>query len=911
MLRKFISGLLTITFLLSSITVFAQNNDVTTETTEPILTEKQTYAVDLMKSIGIYDDNFDLSTNITRAEMAKALYVLHKGTDLGKTAANVYADIDTDEEYITEISYAYNMNFMTGYLGLWRPDDFATVGEIAVSLVKVLGLDFVVNPQSEYPEEYMKIANSFGIFEGVTRGISDNVTVAEAALIFENFLNAKINDKQETTYGIAGYYMTAVHNISSAKGVLMSNGITSLIDNDEKEGKAFINGVEYNLNGVDCEKYLGKKVQVYYQEGEYGELNLLTIREIGNGKVLHINSENIEDYKNREYTYTISDQRKKKTAELTATYNIVYNGRLVTDGTLLTPDMMTPDEGYVELIDNDNDNKYETLVIVDCITFVVDEYNADTMELKSLNGVPTVEFDRATIKCELYMSDGKTEVEIDYRNIAHNGYVLSLTKSLDNKVIKIYLAQQTINGTIESIDRDEKEIVVNGTQYILSRNFDAKWSVGASAMFYFNEYGHIIYAEREAGVSTKYAYLVSARFAEEDNVVIVKLYSEDNIYVTANTSKNIRVDGIRYSDLEPLATEISSHANKLVRYRMDSEGKIKWIDTDYTNLVNEKSDDALNVVYENYEATSGIASGYDKWSRAFGELYMSVAPTSKDTLVFYTLKQYEEDMIYCYPIDAFASSYANNNETEIGDVILYNTDNNSMVGSAAVVYADVIGTKSGRRGSNLRNGAVVTKIAHSINDVGDLGHTLTVEMNGNSEEIFIEEDAIKFTTGGKYVFGADNQFTLEIGDVISWGVDIYGKIRPGNVFVIYDWSENTLGNSENATSRYRYDHVWHSLWLLDKEDKWLKTVNQAVSDINKFKNGEIEESKLWTYVENQEPKSDGSLPNIYVFDKEAKSLRKSDAGEFNTYRAYGLNCTAMVGRYDSSAGRHNILIVYR
>lgn len=85
------------------------------------------------------------------------------------------------------------------------------------------------------------------------------------------------------------------------------------------------------------------------------------------------------------------------------------------------------------------------------------------------------------------------------------------------------------------------------------------------------------------------------------------------------------------------------------------------------------------------------------------------------------------------------------------------------------------------------------------------------------------------------------------------------------------------------------------------------TVNQSVSPVEKFDSGATEFSKLHTYVEYTKPLN-GSPISIYVYDKSCNSLYESDLGEFTTYKEAGLDCTKVLGRYNSG---HRFYIIYK
>lgn len=867
------------------------------------LTKSQSLAISLMKALGVLSKDSDLRKNLTRGELAHAVYTL-KGCELrSSSAVNKFADVNADTEYANEISVLYDMGYITGYKGEYRPNDEITAAELAAAIVRLLGLEFITDKKGGWPAGYLTVASTYGVFDGISFSADKKLTLLEAAVIFKNLLNVEIGEEEYTTAGIEGYYMTAVLDISCVEGVVTDNGITSLDGSESRKGIIKIGNVSYNANGVDCEQYIGKKVKIYYRDTAGDDMYVLAVEESDKQDIIHINSEDIDGFSSRVYTYFVSG--RSKTAHMSLDYNIIYNGRLVTDGTKLTPECFTPDEGYVELIDQDSDSIYDLVIIEDYITFIVEEYNADTEVLRSQgNKVSEIRFKDADSDIKLLMTDGKTEVKIEYRNIAHNGYVLSVARSLDNKVVKIYLSQESISGFVNSIDPSDKKITVDGKQYTVSRRLQNEITVGGSYKLYINQYGHLIWAERENTTGVKYAYAVKAYFDDDTEKTMVKLYTEDNTYLTAPLKEDVMIDEIRIKDTKKAAAAIQKASETIVRFKINANNEIFWIDTSEYNESAESYADSLNMLYENK-----TDAAFDQNLLAFGQLYMSRYPTDVNTKVFCVKKPYAEGQIYCYSLADFKTAYGTHSEMNIGELTLYNTDRESMVGRTALVKRSVLGVSAniGNSTSALRTGAVITEIQKAVDEDNEIGYILTVQREDASENIFIEGDAFYFDEKGAYIEGGENPYTLGCGDLIRWGSDNDGKTIAGNVLVLYDCDRDWYNSASTWARQYKYQNMWHYLWVYDKEDDWILTINQAKTPLEKFASGELAYDALYTYVDYTMPLNGKSI-SIYVYDKEHRELRQSDLGELITYKDAGEGCTKVFGRYNYG---HRLYIVYR
>lgn len=866
----------------------------------PKLSENEELAVSLMTSLSVFEQNTDLTLNLTRGQLAHAVYVLKNFNMISTSAVNTFADIDAGTKYANEISVLYDMGYLTGYKGLYRPDDNVTAAEFATVLIRALGLEFVAKANGEWPVGYMQVADTYNLFKNVKITADKTITVLDAAIIFKNLLEVRFDDEEYNIAGIKGYYMTAVLDIYKADGIVTDNGITSLDGSESRENRICIGKDEYNTNGMDCEAYLGKRVKLYYRETEGDYRYLLAIKESEKQETVYINSEDIEKFENRTYSYYVKD--KTKTARFAIDYSIVYNGRLVTDGNLLQEEKLVPDEGYVELIDYDENDEYDLVIIENYVTFVVEEYNANTNILRSQeNKVPAINFEKADMDIKIMLGAEGSQIAVDYQNIAHNGYVLSVARSLDERAVKIYLAEETVTGHVGSINRSEKTVIVNGEEYIASRYLPETITSGRSYILHLNHYGHIIWGENVMLAGERYAYVERVYYDSEAENAMLKLYTEDNSYLTAPLSENARIDGIRYTSAESKIDMLESAIGTIIILKTNSDNEIVSVDTKNPNDDFEKKDASLNVLYENQSGTC-----YDESTLSFGLSEWSKYPTDINTKVFCVKEPYEPGKIYCYSLSEFKSKYVSSSQTDIGSLVLYNTNADSIVGKVALVKRPVIG-KSAEYSSN--SGAVVTDIKLVLNDYDEEEYILTVQINDTKKEIALQYDARSFNTaGGTHTVGGNNPYLIDCGDIIRWGTNDEGVVEPGNVIVIYDCDKKWFNSTRMCTEVYKRTDRWHYLWIYAKEGDHVLSVSQSNSPVEDFHNSKKKIEELDTYVDYITPLN-GQPVTVWVYDMAKKTFKESDIGEFITYKDAGLDeCTRMLARYNSG---HRTCIIYK
>ena len=80
-------------------------------------------------------------------------------------------------------------------------------------------------------------------------------------------------------------------------------------------------------------------------------------------------------YSDNEYSYLLEGNSSEKRAKIETDKIVIYNGR--TTNNYQVTDLL-PTYGWVELIDNDRNGRYDIVKITDYDTYVVESYDAIT-----------------------------------------------------------------------------------------------------------------------------------------------------------------------------------------------------------------------------------------------------------------------------------------------------------------------------------------------------------------------------------------------------------------------------------------------------------------------------------------------------------------------------------------------------
>ena len=159
-------------------------------------------AVEILHSLTIIDNDsetFDPSSQLTRAQTAKAVYVILKGgQDDGAVnfmgTSNTFTDISGHwaEGYI---NYSFAMGFISGYTdGTFVPDSKITGFAFIKIALTVIGYDAKIEgfEGPKWDQRVIGRAMESGILEGYNGKPDEPITARDAVLILYNALSAPV-----------------------------------------------------------------------------------------------------------------------------------------------------------------------------------------------------------------------------------------------------------------------------------------------------------------------------------------------------------------------------------------------------------------------------------------------------------------------------------------------------------------------------------------------------------------------------------------------------------------------------------------------------------------------------------------------------------------------------------------------
>lgn len=452
----------------------------------------------------------DNAQEVTRAEFA----------DICGKLLNINPSITADKAYFTDVTpdkwYAYTINVLAeqGIIAqsenrLFEPDRTITLNEAVKMLTCIMGYgDYAAN-NGGYPNGYISVAASQNILDGVSDK-SGKLTKEMMSKLVYNALHANVMKKNfdgyKTSYVIdenetlMSYYM----NLYDDKGIVETVYGMSIKDTDVSDDQIIIDGINYYIGEIEnAADYLGYKLKFYYREEDDNSRTLVYIEPFKMAEFM-IKSEDIEKFDGLGDKLTYFEGDRRKTVKIASDATVIRNGAIVKEN---IDEAFNIKNGEMKLVDGDNNGSYETIIIYDYETLVVNTFNQE-------KGLLTDAIDNQLI---IDISN------CDYISVfSENGEQLGLSAITKNSVVDIaysdshafiYVNSNNFEGKISGINDKEKEMTVDGVSYkYLQKAFDRYlMKVSYTGLFKTNRFGEIAYFELK-GSNSLPGYVLNAAY---------------------------------------------------------------------------------------------------------------------------------------------------------------------------------------------------------------------------------------------------------------------------------------------------------------------------------------------------------------------------------------------------------------
>lgn len=571
---------------------------------DDVTTQSQKNATKLLFNLGIMNGidktTFGVPLLMTRAEAAE-LICKFAGVSAGAVQDTVFADVKADNPYSGYIQAGVDYGFISS-AEVYRPDDYVLDCEFLKMVLCING--YLMKPVTSegYPQRIYTLASSVDLAKGTTGcGNGSYISRADAAIVIYNALIGKIFEFKGESYSESEEtLLERFYDCRLMRGIVTGNGASKL---DEKRDGVYLNTIE--LDNVDYSDESGEGLgflgeSVYFILNEDDSVTGIWEDTTRTSKV-KIDVEDIETADFNIIKTRINDKLKK--------YNIddhpykIYND--VADASV-TEASLKPENGYLTLVDNNNDGVYDIIKIYKPQIMLVDSVNSDETSKKLL----------------ISDKDGES-LSVNYGNLAvirsdgkaantgkiKAGELIYAYVSADEELVRIQLQSPWQSGTVNSVGED---INISGTVYETTEYFRRKFTsleIGKDIKFYLDENNRVVYIIDDNVLQKSEIMAVIQRFIVDDveDISNIKVYDTDKKFRELKINGTVSVDGDKKSVSQIAALGSGYFEGKLAIIKLSDSGEIRSIVTE--NDINGELAPTNKTLANSYRGNAGIYSG--------------------------------------------------------------------------------------------------------------------------------------------------------------------------------------------------------------------------------------------------------------------------------------------------------------
>lgn len=949
-----------------------------------------------------YEENgtqlFKPDNTVTRAEFTKLIVFMLGYQNLVYNSCD-FTDVSADHWAKNYIQTAYNLGIIAGYGdGLFKPDEQVTYEQALKMVVCTLGYEQHALQLGDWPSGYIQEANALDL----TRSISGTAYTAGAprgviAQMLYNALEIEIYENNgiswvKTEKTLLNDYL----KVKELKGTLIGVGdfVTEECNKDLLEDEMVIMdslGDEYSINYSsftssisEISKYLGNTITVYYKQPSANDERMLVIidDETTKNTVYELDYDDIKSFSGNVLKYYETATKSKTVKFKSDDLTVRYNGKIVPINetvTLTNPNTKTeesftrqealekwlnPDTDYsiygtVTLTDNSNDGTIDMVQIYNYETMVA-YTTPTTVDYRITDKLVTGNYlilDPQGIGYTYTIKRNGSEIPIT--SIAANDVILYAT-SLDESVYTLLVSNQTVNGSISSINSDDTQMTINSNTYDIGskcisyiRDKDGKeLKAGSSGTFYLDAFGTAVFGTLQQTSVAPYAYITNS-FIEygADDDVYVTVYSstqtgsaksylvKNKVKFNGSTIKNIEVPD-RLKQTAAYTNGDTQYADKiygagkdpvLTGYSQPARVTIK--DNTITEIITMTSDEVQNQNDDNEKIVKcKDIDRYTYSSNSFSQAGKTSFSVNSSTTVIYVPGNRTQKDKYAKktPSSAFVSgdsyyveAYDINSSKIAGLIVLYGND-----GSLTTVKKDT-------------DFSVVASLPESIYDEEKDDTVLKFNVYTGSSS----------STKAWTTFDDSEFSNVRVGDVIQFAYDsdqyIQGRvnaIRFADIANVldgsehngqkYSWEEELTPSEDNNYQKYMFDYRFKKSGTEDDEmyvSSTLGTVPYSRACIYNVSQVLEDEKKLYVTKTGFTPDEDGiyqlddsnyeeitvtSSTRILRMEEDRDEISKYASGtttdmsisDLKDAKNYGIDCSKILVL--SSKGTARMILVY-
>ena len=551
-----------------------------------------TEVVDTLVSLGVvngYDDgSFKPNGTVTRAEMAKMIYVLRTGN----SDASAYNDDKTSFTDIGShwargyIKYCQSLGIIAGKSNTkFVPNEKVSAQEAAKMLLVTLGYDAqkagLVG--TGWASKTNALADENGLLEDVNTSFTSACPRQYAAQLIYNAIDAEtvvLRDGAYTDESALGIPNKTVGEkymgLSKTEGVLVASGKTGINgQSTAKEDSLGVNVLTTNASGVtetaydyaadvtftkvakDYTALLGQVVKVLYKNGDKSKVYGVFATDDNN--VLAGNSTDLEKKTATKVKFDGTEY------DVAATTLVTVNGVKKNVALADAADQYKDTAATFSLVDNNDDDKYDVLTVF-----------APSVVKVTYAGSNSITAGKSYKYADENIADG----------IKKDDYVAIIDKAATKDGKYNITKAETVTGKVEAIKGTD--VKINGTWYKQATGADIEDTYSLNDTFTLAVVNGFVYHSEQgddAISNDKVILITKADNAQDAGIDAgtqkVKALFADGTEKQITVAQLDKLDGNGYKDMKHSATAVEAAVNTLYTFTTKSNGdyKLKVMDS--------------------------------------------------------------------------------------------------------------------------------------------------------------------------------------------------------------------------------------------------------------------------------------------------------------------------------------------
>lgn len=427
---------------------------------------------------------------------------------------------------------------------------------------------------------------------------------------------------------------------------------------------------------------------------------------------------------------------------------------------------------------------------------------------------------------KLYFEDGRKFNEYDYIDAGDSGYefvnvlidgkaakIADITANhmvsiFDNgsNFIQIEATSAVVDGKIDQM-YDEDTVVIGDKLYTISPAYEeaiesgarfAPITIGMEATFRLNVIGNIAYVGK---TEEQYKYAIIKKIGAVDttfsSTICLRMFNQNGDWEEAFFANKVTIDGKKYTDQDAAADYVASLgddvAATIIRYKLNSDGKITFLDT--KNHTSYEADD-INALHEDH-----TWEGKLEWTKGT-TLNDSKYKLKEGATLFYVPEEIDDETEYSVMQQKGLTAESQ------ATLVLYNTDE---------YFRSNIAIYSGKPGSSFNDPQfmLVTNVRKGTDEQGrDVLILKGLDTITSGTDPMFAEKTLKTTPSIAKLYP-----DIKPGDVIRRALDGNGDINSTAILFRADDAATMPETYTALATANKWDTIWGKMEKVSPMDK--------------------------------------------------------------------------------------------